>query len=535
MEAEYVLDYDVIAAARETQLVLMARIKGKSASEDASRPPLNLGVVLDRSGSMAGAKIDYVKDATALLIQHLGSNDYFGLVIYNDNVQVLIPSDPPTYKDRINQIVQEIRAGGSTNLSGGWLQGCQMVSERFEEGQVNRVLLLSDGLANRGVTDRSRLAQMARQKREEGVTTTTLGVGMDFDEDLLAHMASEGGGAFYFIDSPDQAPIIFQEELGDLLNVVGQNLTITLTLKSRAKLVRQLNNYPMETKGKGGRKVAFRLGDLFADEVKMLVVELLIPPIKTLGEVEVARLLFDYDELSGDSVTHRKVEFPIIVNTVAEDDYEAQEPDVEVLKSALMLRAAQTREEAVKHADRREFKQASDVLRSAADAISSSGLDDEQLRTEHDMLREEAVNMELGAERYDSHARKVGTTHAFQSSHTPMDTQVLREAMHHRHKASREAIERGGETPTAIAWHGGSLTLTGDLVRIGRAPDNDIVIQDDDASRYHCQIIREGDDLFLEDLNSTNGTFANNGLVTGRFRLSAGDVMSVSSILFMLR
>jgi Ca-activated chloride channel family protein len=535
MEAEYVLDYDVIVAARETQLVLMARIKGKPTPEDARRPPLNLGVVLDRSGSMAGDKIDYVKHATNLLVQHLGSGDYFGLVIYDDNVQVLIPSDSPTYKDRINRIIQEIKAGGSTNLSGGWLQGCQMVSEHFDEGQVNRVLLLSDGLANRGVTDRSRLAQMARQKREEGVTTTTLGVGMDFDEDLLARMASEGGGAFYFIDSPDQAPIIFQEELGDLLNVVGQNLTITLTLKSRAKLVRQLNTYPMETKGRGGRKVAFRLGDLFADEVKMLVVELLIPPIKTLGEVEVARLLFDYDELSEDSVAHRKVELPIIVNTVAEEDYETREPDVEVLKSALMLRAALAREEAIQHADRGEFKQAFDVLRLAADAISLSGLDDEQLRAEHDMLREEAVNMELGAKRYDAHARKVSATHAYQTSHSPQDTQMLRMEMHHRHKASREAVERSGKTPNVIEWRDGMLALTGDLVRIGRAPDNDIVLKDENASRHHCQIVRKGGDLFLEDLNSTNGTFANSGIVKGRFRLSVGDVVSVVSTLFMLR
>jgi hypothetical protein len=201
----------------------------------------------------------------------------------------------------------------------------------------------------------------------------------------------------------------------------------------------------------------------------------------------------------------------------------------------LLLQAARTREEAVDHADHGRFKEASDVLKATAEAISTSGLDDEQLQAEHDMLREEAANMEMGAERYDSHARKVSTTQTFQARYSDQRTQILRRAMHHRHKESREAIERGGETPTTITWRGQTRDLTEDLLRIGRADDNDIVIPEEGISRYHCQIIRDGDDLFLQDLNSTNGTFANSGVVKGRFRLSVGDVVSVGAWLFMFQ
>src|SRR5581483_3554447 len=135
------------------------------------------------------------------LMQHLGAQDRFSLVTYDQKVAVHIAPTSVIHKDNLSSSIETITSGGTTNLSGGWLQGCQLVAE---------------GLADEGVTDSNRLVAMARQKREEGVTTTTMGVGMDFNEDLLTRMANEGGGAFYFIDNPDQAPKIFAEELNDL-------------------------------------------------------------------------------------------------------------------------------------------------------------------------------------------------------------------------------------------------------------------------------------------------------------------------------
>jgi Ca-activated chloride channel family protein len=528
MKADFVLDYNVIAVERAQHVYLMARIQAEAAPDTADRHPLNLSVVLDRSGSMQGDKLAYVKQAAQFLVQRLGAQDRISIVTYDSAVNVDVPSQPVIEKDRINQVIGKLRCGHLTNLSGGWLQGCQLVASEMADGQVNRVLLLTDGLANRGVTDPVKLAAIARQKRGEGITTTTMGVGLDFNEDLLTRMAAEGGGAFYFIDNPDLTADIFEEELHGLLSVVGQNLVITLTLSQDVKMVRQLNAYPADNVERG---IAFRLGDLFADELKTLVLELSIPALKELGKVEVALLRFEYDELQDAGAEHRVIEVPVWVNVAQVTDVERQLPDPDVTKAALLLEAARAREEAIKHADHGDFERASQVLNDTAQRMRASGIEDVELDTQHDMLREEAVDMDLGHQRYTDYERKSTSTKSFYSSTRPLDMMAT-VALHGRLKQSREALERKGDTPVKIVWRNGSLDLK-DKVEIGRGDDNDIVIADPAVSTYHCAIVEQDGDFFLHDLNSTNGTFANGGRVSGHFRLSIGDVVTVGSQLFM--
>ncbi len=548
MDVGYALDYDVLALAGEGHLLLMARIMAKGEAE-IRRPLLNISVVLDRSGSMAGEKLNYVKNAAQLIPQYLSADDRFSLVTYDQYVNTPLDPQPAIHKDYIRHTIEGITHGWGTNLSGGWLMGCQHVAEGMQagsvkrlaaqaasrqgeestltRGQVNRVFLLTDGIANMGVTDPNYLAATAKQKRDEGIITITIGVGMDFNEDLLVRMASEGGGEFYFIDSPDQAPHIFSQMLGYAQGMVGQNLAITVTPLQNARLAKQISTYPAV--GTAGN-VVYYLGDLTRDESKVLLVQLVIPSLETLGQVEIARLRFDYDELGEKEVVHRTLELSVPVNVVPEGDAEGQAPNPEVVKTTLLLRAAHARQEAVEAADLGAFRQASNILREAADAIEEANLDDD-LQAEQDLLREEAVDMELGQERYNAHTRKVTVTTGLLDG----DSHERRrgtEALHERMKRSRQALERNGPTPKIAKWKRESLDLTMNLLRIGRADDNDICISDEEVSRYHCQIAREGDNLFLYDLNSTNGTFANGGLVSGRFRLSIGDVVTVGSWLF---
>lgn len=531
MQADYVLDYDVISAAREQRLYVLARIKGGPASSQ-QRPPLNLSVVLDRSGSMAGDKLDNVKKATQFLVQHMGSEDRFSLVTYDSYVSVDVQPGEVIYKDRINQAIQAIRSGSSTNLSGGWLQGCALVTTGLRDSQINRVLLLTDGLANEGITDSARLAALARQKREEGVTTTTIGVGMGFNEDLLTEIAREGGGAFYFIDNPDQAPTIFREELHDLLSVVGQNLVITVSPSVEVKSVTQYNSYPLERRLNDH---IYRMGDLFADEIKILLLELTIPAMSTLGQIEVAKLYFEYDELAENTIKHRTSSMPITVNSVRESDYTVHKPNTEVVRTLLLLRAARAREDAVKYADSGQFDRASDVLSKAADAIRETDLyDDADLQAQHDMLREEAIDMEMGKERYDDYTRKSQTSKMSMMNDSRAVKASQAQSLHARMKSSRRALERQGVTPGSLSWKRESLRLDKDEIKIGRGQENDIVVPEEEVSKAHCRLVRENGEFFLEDLNSTNGTFANGGKVGvgKRFRVSVGDVMTVGTWFF---
>jgi Ca-activated chloride channel homolog len=529
MQAEYQLDFPAVAVNEGHELNLLVKVVGGVSQQKKQRVPLNLSVVLDRSGSMAGDKLTYVQKAAEFLVQHLTAQDYFSLVSYNHAVSVEVNAQLVGRKDRILHAIAKLNAGGTTNLSGGWLQGCQLVAENLNPQQVNRVLLLTDGLANQGVTDTARLKEMARHKREDKITTTTMGVGMDFDEDLLTQMAAEGGGAFYFIDNPDRTPHIFAEELRDLLAVVSQNLVISFKpSRDVASTITQLNTYATEERDGVS---AFRLGDVYSEQEKSLLLRIAMPPVKETGQVQLGTIKIEYDEIAASSTVHRSVEYVVNIAIVSSDAAKQQEQNPEVLRGALMLDAARAREEAIKYADQREFDAAQQVLTNAADAIHESKLDDKELLQEHDMLREEAIDMSLGAERYDSYARKSSTSKVFHSTQrVRRDETVL---VHGRLKASRPAIERHGQTPRMMKWKREQLELTMDELQIGRTTENDIVIPEAEVSDRHCRIFRRGQDYVLEDLSSTNGTFANGGKIDKVFRLSVGDVMTVGSWLFM--
>lgn len=556
MEADYILNYEAIPEDREHTFYLMARIKAGPVPAADIPPPLDLSIVLDRSGSMAGGKLESVKRATELVLQYLGERDRLSLVSYNQEVtvDVLPGSVTQTRKQAITKAVKALQADGYTNLSGGWLQGCRLVVES-EPGlvsrvwqrisgqtetsdhtvdspqRIKRVLLLTDGLANRGVTDQTRLAAMARQKRAGDISTTAVGVGFGFDEDLLTGMAAEGGGNFYFADDvadPDQMAHIFSQELKGLLQVVGQNLVITLILSAEVGEMRQLNSYPVaDQEG----TFVFRLGDLHADETKSLLVEISTKGLKRSGEIEVGWLRFEYDELGEEAVSHQIQEFPITLKIVSAEAFADQKLNVVVLKAALLLSAAQARQRAVRQADQGDFAGAKQILADMADDIQAAGLEanleDDELQTEHDRLREEAIDMELGQQRYNAHTRKATMTTSSLTGTAQFGSHEELFKLHARLKQSRSAVERQGETPTSMTYQRQSVDLTMDLLRIGRAAQNYIVIPENGVSKYHCQIMREGDDLILVDLKSTNGTFANGGRVQGRFRLSVGDVVTV--------
>jgi Ca-activated chloride channel family protein len=156
------------------EVLLYCEIKADEVKLEKERAPLNISLVVDRSGSMSGEKLRYVKKAVEFVIQNLNPGDYLSIVQYDDQVQVLSPSAPVTDKSALLRLVASIREGGSTNLSGGMLEGFNQVKITRKEGYVNRVLLLTDGLANVGITDPSQLYNIVqRQLQENGIGLST--------------------------------------------------------------------------------------------------------------------------------------------------------------------------------------------------------------------------------------------------------------------------------------------------------------------------------------------------------------------------
>jgi Ca-activated chloride channel homolog len=524
MQADFALEYDVLTVEQPQKLYLMARLASGPAPEGQRRRPLNLSLVIDRSGSMGGDKIAYTRQAAQFMVQNLSANDWLSIVLYNEGVETLLQPEQVTHKDAINQKIATIKAGGMTNLSGGWLQGCNLVAQNLKPDHLNRVILMSDGLANRGVTHPGKLVGLAGQKREQGITTTTMGLGADFNEDLMMAMADAGGGAFYFIESPEVAPMIFEEELRGLLNLIGQNLIISVEPSEYVTNVAQLNAYNMHS---NGQQVSFDLGDVFGDEVKTLVLELSIPALHDIGKRQIATLRFEYDEIHENGTEHRMMEQAVNINVGAPAEIPPP-PNADVRRSVLLLQAAQARREAVAAADKGEYKQASEVLKRAAEAIEHSPVQNEELAEEQAVLLQQAAEMEKGDEFYGGYSRKVMATQAmYTMTDRHESTQFLRAREIERAMKVAPVDRKDGVAPSYITWRDKTLALEHDLIRIGRAPQNEIVLPAKNVSRFHCQIKRQNGQLILEDLGSTNGTFINDEQIKQPYALSVGDIVRV--------
>ena len=316
MNTNIILDHEPVADGGWLVRALL-KIEGETRTTDGDRAPLNLSLVLDRSGSMGGGKLAAVKKAAALLVQRLDPSDTLSVIAYDDEVTVI--ASPSTGADQPNLVsaIHSIHTGGTTNLSGGWLQGRQFVSDHAREGSVNRILLLTDGHANVGITAPDKLIGLCRNAATEGITTTTIGFGADYDEDLLTAMADAGGGGAYYIEEPDQAPAVFEEELAGLLSIAAQNVRVAITVADAAESCRVLHSYPSSSEGE---LLTLELGDLYAREPRPVLAEFLMKPAEDgseLEEMDVGTMVVTGDVLTADGgVEQRTITIPIRLSPV---------------------------------------------------------------------------------------------------------------------------------------------------------------------------------------------------------------------------
>lgn len=279
------LDADLIAREVPSQRVLELVVCPPDARKRLSRPVLNLALVIDRSGSMSGEKLEYVKRAAIHVLDLLQERDSVAIVAYDSDVTLVSPSVAvtPAIRAELKAKVQAIRSDSMTNLSGGWLRGCEEVAAAISEGSVNRVLLLTDGLANVGITDLEELGMHAGQLLLRRVATSTLGVGHGFNEHLLEHMANQGGGRFYFIATPREIPVIFESEFQELTSITARNVELELTIPV-GMAAQVLGSWRSE---QANGKLRIWLGDVSAGQRRELYIKLLTPPATDLKELAI--------------------------------------------------------------------------------------------------------------------------------------------------------------------------------------------------------------------------------------------------------
>lgn len=208
-------------------LLLLLRSSGQAMGR---RTPLNICLVIDRSGSMEGEPLEYVKRACGYVVDLLEPSDVLSVVTFEEQVDVVMPARRVMNKALIKEHINRIQPGNTTNLYDGMMAGCMQVASINAPGYLNRVLLLTDGEPTAGIKDFGSIVNQVAEHKNRGISITALGFGSEYNEELMAGIARRSGGNYYYIAQPALIPEVFRRELESLMTITAKNIRIRLRL-----------------------------------------------------------------------------------------------------------------------------------------------------------------------------------------------------------------------------------------------------------------------------------------------------------------
>ncbi len=340
MRIDTKLDFNLISLEQAETINLLLELTAPELEGERRRDPATLQVVLDRSGSMADGSLVSALQAIDSLLGRLAPEDRFGLVAFDDGVQVAVPAGPLGDARAARAALRQIYPGGMTNLGGGLLRGIQEAQRVGAEGGATLVLL-SDGHANEGVTDHDRLADFAAGAYRGGITSSTIGIGHGYDEDLLAAISRGGQGNASFAEQGDDAGGHLAAEVDGLLERSVQAASLTVRPGAAVSSVRLFNDLPA-SQIEGGFMV--ELGDLNGAETRRLLLEVDVPAIAELGPSSVCELELRWVEV--ETMEQKLATIPVNVNVVPGDQAAGRVRDPEVETELAFQRAQRDKQAA---------------------------------------------------------------------------------------------------------------------------------------------------------------------------------------------
>ncbi|MCC6628065.1 MAG: VWA domain-containing protein [Chloroflexi bacterium] len=343
------------------------------------RPPLRLGLVLDRSGSMAGDRLALAKRATLALLDRLTAADEVAVVVFDDQIDVVQPraAVSPALRARVKSALRGIEARASTALHQGWLTGCHQIAADtlgLDGARLAHCFLLTDGQANVGLTDPEIVAgQAAAIRRNAAVGTSTFGVGMDYNEALLGPMAVGGGGQFHHLAGPAAIALTFDNALTALATAVAVNVRLEVHADSSVDLD-VISAYHLDAEAPGAWSIG--LGDLAARDERPVVVRATLPARGDAGDQSVrARLVWQVDGREWQSAWET-VRFTYASHAACD----AEVRDAAVMHWVGLHHAARAEREAVRLLNENRDADATTLLAHVSARIASYAGDDESLQ-----------------------------------------------------------------------------------------------------------------------------------------------------------
>ncbi|MEM6910241.1 MAG: VWA domain-containing protein [Verrucomicrobiota bacterium] len=387
------LSHPLLFAGETQSSYLKVGLTGFPMEPEAERAPINVTIVLDRSGSMSGQKIAHARQAAKMAVSRLSARDILSIVTYDDTVDVLVPATKLTHKKAIYAAIDEITSGGSTALFAGISKGAEELRKFKQAEAVNRIILLSDGQANVGPQTPQELGDLGSSLAREGIAVTTIGLGGGYNEDLMNQLALRSDGTHSFVETPQELAAVFDQELGDLQSVVAQAIEIEIEIADGIRPVRVLGREATIE----GQKIKIALNQLYAEQEKFLLVEYEIPASQANRDQAIADARVTYRNMKTDQ---RETLETRSVARLTDDPAAAEEAaNKEVMIAVVDFLANERNFAAMRLRDQGKIEEAKAVLRENALILDEAATTyaAPRLRVEAGFNRDDAENL-IGAE-----------------------------------------------------------------------------------------------------------------------------------------
>ena len=416
MQIESFIDYETVVANEHHPLHFALRLTAEETDVQRARP-LAFCAVIDRSGSMGGEPLAQAKKALKVAVRNLRSEDCFALVCFDDVARTLHPLKPVANKQELMQCIDGIGPGGCTNLTAGWMLG----RDELKGGEPNvtrRLLLLSDGQLNHGITEPDQVARIVASGLEhERIRTSCLGFGDHYDEDLLMELARCTNGQHYDAVSAEQLPAIFENELDGLQKISAQNIRLRVKPLELCENLTCLGDLPFVTLPDA--RVEYTVGDLVSGEQQIVcfgMEALPMPvvegePVASLEGESLVELELLYDEITAEGIASKT--FTQTIRIQATQDPAESTPNGEVIGWVALQRSGRTFNEAARFMDRGDIEGGLNLVREAIDRLEALGDPQAVAEALRPLRQLEGQILEGG---FDARARKMAIyrSHAYQ-------------------------------------------------------------------------------------------------------------------------
>ncbi len=346
---------------------LRVGMEGFNITTEKKRAPVNLAIVLDKSGSMSGEKIDQARRAAIDALRMLNSNDIISVVTYDTTVNVLVPATKMSDRESIEKAIRSIQADGSTALYDGVSKGAAELRKFFDKERVNRIVLLSDGLANAGPSTPPELAALGAALSRKNISVSTLGLGLGYNEDLMVQLAQKSGGNHHFIEKATELADIFRSEFQDVLSVVAQEVEMNIRIPEGIRPVRVLGN----DSEINGQQIVTHLAQIYSRQKKYVVIEVELPASDVSSTRELANVSVSYANMKT-RVTDRLSSSASVRFSQSQGEIE-KSLNKSVLADVVALVSSENNKLATKYLDEGNLEMSRKVLRDNVEYLNKNG------------------------------------------------------------------------------------------------------------------------------------------------------------------